>query len=73
MPPNLEINSSSFQIVIPSSFALINLLPASCPATTTEVFLDTELDVLPPNSSILIDASSLVSLSNVPVRTNVLL
>ena len=49
-----------------------NFEPAFSPATTKEVFLETEDDVFPPLAFILSPASSLVMLLNVPVKTKVL-
>ena len=43
---------------IPSVCALVSLLPASSPANTTVVFLETEDAVLPPCFSMIAAASS---------------
>ena len=70
MPSSLK-NLSSSQIVIPRSCALVSLLPASCPAITTSVFLETEPAQFPPKNSIFSLASSRVMESSVPVSTKV--
>ena len=58
-------------MVIPRSCALVSLLPASCPAITTSVFLETEPAQFPPKNSIFSLASSRVMESSVPVSTKV--
>ena len=52
--------------------ALSYLLPGESPTITTEVLELTEDDTLPPRSSIILLASSLVILIKLPVRTKVL-
>lgn len=47
-----SISCSSLKISIPRFSALISLLPASSPATTKFVFLDTDPVTFPPNFSI---------------------
>ena len=64
-------NSASVNTGTPKAFAFVSLLPASRPAKTNEVFLETEDDALPPNSSIKLFASSLERESSVPVTTMV--
>ena len=70
--PNFSLNSSSVQIGIPSSLAFSYLLPGFAPTITALVFLDTELEALPPSCSIFSSASSLVNNCREPVKTNVL-
>ena len=57
---------------MPSVCAFVSLLPASSPATTYDVFFETEDVTLPPFFSISAVASARVSVGSVPVRTNVL-
>ena len=57
----ISSNSCSEIIVTPKSCAFVNFEPASSPAKTYDVFLDTELDVFPPNFSIISLASSPVA------------
>src|SRR5699024_4914798 len=70
--PNFSINSLSFHTVIPSEFAFSSLLPASSPATTTSVFLDTLPVTFPPYDSMLFFASPRVISTSLPVNTNVM-
>ena len=68
----ISLNSLSVITGSPKDWALVSLLPASRPAKTYEVFLETDDDALPPLSSIIFDASFLVRVGSVPVKTKVL-
>ena len=56
----ISSNSASEITRTPSSFALRSLLPASSPASTMPVFLETLPLVLPPKRSMMAEASSRV-------------
>lgn len=56
----------------PSSCAFFSFVPASSPATTRCVFLDTNPDTFPPRRSISAFASSRDRRASVPVSTSVL-
>src|SRR5690348_16397495 len=61
----------SSQTGTPSSCALSSLEPAASPATTNEVFFDTEPATLAPSASRRCLASSRLSVGSVPVSTTV--
>ena len=64
-------NSSSFKRGTPSSFAFVSLEPASSPANTKLVFLETEEETFPPCSSMSFCASFRFRVGSVPVRTKI--
>ena len=65
----MSSNSFSVITVTPNSCAFVSFEPASSPANTYDVFLDTEDDVFPPYFSIKSSASFLVYLLKAPVNT----
>ena len=58
-------------ISTPSSRAFSSLLPASSPASTTDVFLLTPPETFPPRASMRLFASSRFSVGSVPVSTKI--
>ena len=68
---SISFNSSSEIIATPKVWALVSLLPASSPAKTYEVFFETDELVFPPFCSMSFEASLLVIVGSVPVRTKV--
>src|SRR6185436_1819291 len=68
---SISRNSFSCSTRTPSLRARSSLLPASSPATTKSVFLDTEPATLCPLASSAVLAASRVMPASVPVRTNV--
>src|SRR3990167_6285800 len=65
----IRINSASVSTATPSSLALSSFEPASSPAMTAVVFLDTEPDTLPPKARMRSAASSRDMDFRLPVRT----
>src|ERR1035437_1548777 len=71
-PASNRLNPSSSRIGTPTSVALASFEPAPSPATTYEVFFETEPAALPPAARMAYSAAARSKLARLPVTTTVL-